>query len=49
MARFLIFNEISTNNCFPAERLTSTPQGHFWVVELFADAGFFNQKRRDAG
>ena len=20
----------------------------FWVVELFADAGFFNQKRRDA-
>ena len=44
-----IFNEIATQNCFPGGKgpdlHTARP---FWVVELFADAGFFNQKRRDA-
>ena len=44
-----IFNEIATDNCFPGgqgpDLHTTRP---FWVVELFADAGFFNQKRRDA-
>jgi phenylpyruvate tautomerase PptA (4-oxalocrotonate tautomerase family) len=41
----LVFNEIATRNCFPGGKLDARP---FWVVELFADAGFFNQKRRDA-
>jgi len=44
-----IFNEIATDNCFPGGKgpdlHTATP---FWVVELLADAGFFNQTRRDA-
>ena len=42
----LIFNEIARRNCFPGGKLD--PKRAFWVVELFADAGFFNQKRRDA-
>jgi len=39
------FNEAATHNCFPGGKQA---QGAWWVVELFADAGFFNQKRRDA-
>jgi phenylpyruvate tautomerase PptA (4-oxalocrotonate tautomerase family) len=44
----LIYNEISTDNCFPGGKGDVRIAKPFWVVELFADAGFFNQKRRDA-
>ena len=44
----LIFNEISTDNCFPGGKVDLHTTRSFWVVELFADAGFFNQERRDA-
>jgi len=44
----LVFNEIATRNCFVAGKADVHTTKPFWVVELFADAGFFNQKRRDA-
>jgi hypothetical protein len=42
------FNEAATHNCFPGGKQYVENKEPFWVVELFADAGFFNQKRRDA-
>ena len=45
---FCIFNEIPTDNCFPGGKLDLHTEEPFWMVELYADAGFFNQKRRDA-
>jgi hypothetical protein len=45
---FLIFNEIATRNCFLGGKLDLHNERPFWLVELFADAGFFSQKRRDA-
>jgi len=45
---FCIFNEIATRNCFPGGKLDLHTEEPFWMVELYADAGFFNQKRRDA-
>src|SRR5262249_19042188 len=43
----LVFNEIAHRNCFVAGKADLDGTTPFWVVELFADAGFFNQKRRD--
>jgi hypothetical protein len=36
------------DNCFPGAKVDPHTTRPFWIVELFADAGFFNQKRRDA-
>jgi hypothetical protein len=43
-----IFNEIATHNFFPGAKVDPHTTRPFWIVELFADAGFFNQKGRDA-
>jgi len=42
------FSESAAHNCFPGGKPYVEHKEPFWVVELFADAGFFNQKRRDA-
>jgi phenylpyruvate tautomerase PptA (4-oxalocrotonate tautomerase family) len=42
-----VFNEIATDNWSPGGNVDLHTKRPFWVVELFADAGFFNQKRRD--
>jgi phenylpyruvate tautomerase PptA (4-oxalocrotonate tautomerase family) len=45
---FCVFNEVGTHNCFLGGKPDLHTEKPFWLVELFADAGFFNQKRRDA-
>ena len=42
------FQEFPAHNCFPGGKEDAETKEPFWVVELFADAGFFNQNRRDA-
>jgi phenylpyruvate tautomerase PptA (4-oxalocrotonate tautomerase family) len=47
LSTLCVFNEIATDNWSPGGNVDLHTKRPFWVVELFADAGFFNQKRRD--